>query len=274
MCATGDQVNILYDDKKIVIRMFLVLIVFEVFFVLLDAFVNYGKFTEISALRKMANIAREDGMATWFAVTQTFLAGLTALAVYYLSRRINMVQSAVGWLVISCFFIYMAIDDAAQVHERLGTAFNIISKRGDDGVLSALLSLSPSYTWQLVVGPIFVGIGLYMSYFLWRELKASGSRKLIILAVVWMGIAVGLDFFEGLEREHRWNIYTYLAETYALKDYTVWHFAKVAEEFLEMLSITTFWIIFSKHLFFLISPLELSIKARKEEVGNTDATLT
>lgn len=258
--SLSNPINIVYNDKRVVAKMFVILVAFEVFFVLLDAFVNYGKLTEISAIRKMCNIAREDGMATWFAVMQTFMAGLTAFLAYYFAKRLGHGgRVTFGWLVIAFFFVYMAIDDAAQIHERVGTAFEIIAERNDGGMISALLSLSPSYPWQMVFGPVFGSIGLYMLYFLWHELKASESRKLIFLGLMWMSIAVVLDFFEGLEREHAWNIYTYLAETYRLKDYTVWHFAKVAEEFLEMLSISTFWIIFSRHLFFLIKPVEIKI---------------
>jgi len=254
-------VNVSLNSERIVRVMFISLVLLEVFFVLLDAFVNYGKFTEIGAIRRLANIAREDGLASWFASTQTLMAGLTAAAAYYLSKKLDRERRAViGWLVIAGFFIFMAVDDGAQIHERMGSAFKAIGKGDSGGLANSILGLSPSYTWQLLFVPIFGSIGLYMAFFLWRELKASSSRKLVLLALVLMGIAVVLDFFEGLKREHALNLYTWLAEHYELRNYTVQHFGKSLEETLEMLSITTFWMIFSRHLFFLMKPIDVRLK--------------
>ncbi len=247
-------------EKKVVQVLFISAVVVEVLLVLLDAFINYGKFTDIGAIRRMCNIAREDGMATWFASTQTLFAGLTALVVYGFSKR--LCRPSIGWLVTALFFIYMAFDDGAQIHERVGTAFKVIAERGDDGIVGSFLSISPSYPWQLVFVPIFGVIGLYMSYFLWKELSASGSRILMFAALAAMGFAVGLDFIEGLDKTHPWNIYTLIRDFFETRSYTVWHFAKVLEEFLEMLSISFFWIVFAKHLFYVLKPQGFAIKVQ------------
>jgi len=247
------DVTIQIPEKKVIFIMLVMLIGIEVFLVILDVVVNYGKFTDIGALRRMANLAREDGLATWFASTQTLLAGLTAMVVYIISKQMGKkTLETMGWLVTALFFMFMAVDDAAQIHERVGTAFKTIAGREGNDVLSAILNISPSYPWQLVFVPIFGGIGLYMAYFLWMQAQGSDSRRLIVIALLLMGTAVILDFFEGLDKRHPWNIYTYIREYYELRSYTVSHFAKVLEEFLEMLSITTFWIIFSKHLMYLL----------------------
>jgi hypothetical protein len=80
----------------------------EVFLVLLDAIVNYGKFTDIGSLRRLSNIAREDGLATWFASTQALFAGLTAMLVYVVSKQMGLVKKhTIGWLVTALFFIYV-----------------------------------------------------------------------------------------------------------------------------------------------------------------------
>ncbi len=258
---TNDS-NIMMEipEQKIIRMLLLSAIAVEIILVLLDAFVNYGKFTDIGAIRRMCNIAREDGMATWFASTQTLLAGLTALMVYIFSKHLG--KPAIGWLVTALFFMYMAFDDGAQIHERVGTAFEVIAKRGDGGMLGTLLNISPSYPWQLVFVPVFGAIGLYMTYFLWKELSLSSSRVLMFLALASMGFAVGLDFIEGLDKEHPWNIYTFIRDYFETRSYTVWHFAKVLEEFLEMLSISFFWVVFTKHLFHVLKPQGCAIKIR------------
>ncbi|MDQ7003883.1 MAG: hypothetical protein Q9N67_02730 [Ghiorsea sp.] len=246
-------VTIRITEKKVVFIMLVALIGIEIFLVILDAVVNYGKFTDIGALRRMSNLAREDGLATWFASTQTLLAGLTAMVIYMISKQMGKkTLETLGWLVTALFFIFMAVDDAAQIHERVGTAFKTIAEREGNDALSVILNISPSYPWQLIFVPIFGGIGLYMAYFLWMQAQGSDTKRLIVIALLLMGTAVVLDFFEGLDKRHPWNIYTYIREYYELRSYTVSHFAKVLEEFLEMLSITTFWVIFTKHLMRLI----------------------
>ena len=49
----------------------------EILFVFLDYHVNYGRLTEIGAIRRLFNIAREDSLASWFGTTQSLLIGLT-----------------------------------------------------------------------------------------------------------------------------------------------------------------------------------------------------
>ena len=249
------------SDKRIISKMVLILVGIEIFLVLIDAIVNYGKFTDIGALRRMCNIAREDGIATYFAATQTMFAGITAMLVYAVSKQMGKTKKeTIGWLVTALFFIYMAVDDASQIHERVGTAFKTIADRSDGGLLWSWLHFSPSYSWQVVFLPIFGGIGLYMSYFLWVELKVSGTRMLVFLALAFMGTAVVLDFIEGLDKANPLNIYTYIKELYDLGSYTVSHFAKVIEETLEMLSISTFWIVFSKQFLWLLKEADIQIK--------------
>jgi len=255
------EISVQVPEKEVIKLMLIALVSFEVFLVLIDAFVNYGRLTDIGAIRRLSNIAREDGLGTWFASTQTLFAGLTAMLIYMLSKQLGKASSqTTGWLVIACFFMFMAVDDASQIHERVGTAFKTIAGREGNDMLGAILHISPSYPWQLIFLPIFGSIGLYMTYFLWKELKDKASRKLVLLALVFMGIAIILDFFEGLEKSHDWNIYTYIRDYYEVRSYTVWHFAKVAEEFLEMLSITTFWIVFMKQLFRVVKPNGVKIE--------------
>lgn len=64
----------------------------------------------------MFNIAREDGLASWFAVTQTLFVALTLWLIYTLTKRGGGSRSKVyGWLVLTLFFAYMAVDDGAQM---------------------------------------------------------------------------------------------------------------------------------------------------------------
>ena len=149
------------DTKRVARSIFIVCILAEVSFVLLDYYVNYGRLTEIGALRRMVNITREDGLASFFGTLQTAMVGLTLWLIYISAKSQDRSKwRTVGWLVLAIFFTYMAVDDGAEVHERLGTTLNE----------STSLDFFPSYAWQVLFLPIFGALGLFTLVFLWNKL--------------------------------------------------------------------------------------------------------
>ncbi len=70
---------------------------------LLDYHVNYGRWTQIGALRRMFNTTREDSLASWFGVTQTLFVALTVWALYWFSQGASKWRRR-GWLVLALFF--------------------------------------------------------------------------------------------------------------------------------------------------------------------------
>lgn len=204
-------------------RLLLACIGAVVFLWMSDYFVNYSEWTSIGAIRRMCSMTREDALASWFQVTQTLLTGLTALLIWSSMRHTAADTWHVrSWLVVALFFLYLSVDDGSQVHERIGTAFDTLRERGvGPGVYF------PSYAWQIIFVPLL------------------GT--------------VGLDFQEGLEAEHRLNVYTAIVRRWDFTEFagrqfgetpfdTVTHFSQSLEEGLEMVSISIFWALFVAHL--------------------------
>lgn len=253
--ATEGSISI--DAKKLATWVLAACVLAELSFVLLDYFVNYGKATQIGAMRRMTNIAREDGLASWFGTTQTLLAGLTLWLTYLLARGRGATRfTRTGWLILAGFFSYMAVDDGAQLHERLGSTVKAMQARGGE---AATASFFPSYTWQVVFLPIFVGLGLFMVVFLHRTLTERWARGVVVAAAGCMACAVGLDFVEGLDATHPLNAYTWLVHTFDLDPWAatrfgktgfeaVRHFSKSIEEALEMFAISLLWFVFLRNL--------------------------
>ena len=165
-------------------------------------------------------------------------------------------MTALGWLALALFFTYMAVDDGAEIHESFGSAFDTIHKNKDPAGAftswaSGVLDIFPSYTWLILFMPFFGAAGLFILIFLWRELKTRQSRALVIIALVCLALAVCRDFVEGLDKKHQWNFHTMIRNKYDLEKYTVRHFSKSLEEFLEMLGITLFWVSFILYFKFL-----------------------
>lgn len=214
-------------------------------FVLLDYHVNYGRLTEIGALRRLTNIAREDGLASWFATSQTLLVGLTAWVFWVAvrARGADRYQRA-GWLLVAVLFTYTAVDDGVQLHERIATAYAALREQGPSGF--------PSFPWQPLFVPVFGLLGAGAAMFLWRELHTPWARGLVVSAFLLFGMAVGLDFLEGLEQDHPWNLYAAAVTRYDIAEFTrarfrqtpyetVVHFSRATEEFVEMLANTCIW---------------------------------
>ena len=78
------SVHVPVDLTRVARRVFVCCLLIEVGFVLLDYHVNYGRLTEVGAMRRLTNIAREDSLASWFGTTQTLLVALTAWVVLWL----------------------------------------------------------------------------------------------------------------------------------------------------------------------------------------------
>ena len=253
------QVRINVDGQRLPGRIFLFCLIVELLLVALDAFINYGHFIDIGPIRRLFNITREDGLATWFMVIQTFLAGLVLWLIVLVQRSRSASRSNwLSWGFLSGFFIYMSADDAAEIHERLGSTFKGLLQTGEQetsgGLLVQVQGLFPSYDWQLVALPLLVAAGLFMMIFLLTEFRDRKSRVILLSAVSIMAIAVLLDFFEGLDEDHAWNLHSWIQESFTLSEYTVRHFSKSIEEFLEMCSISLLLMLFIAHLIDRVTP--------------------
>ncbi|MGH9461199.1 MAG: hypothetical protein ACRD1X_08270 [Vicinamibacteria bacterium] len=269
--AGSTAVELTIDSEALARRVLILCVVAEILFVLLDYHINFGEWTDIGAMRRLFNIAREDSLASWFATTQTLLAGLTLGLIYLVTRgQPGMGWKATAWLVLASFFIYMAVDDGAQLHERLGSTVDAMRV-----ATGASLDFFPSYTWQLIFLPFFGALGLFMLVFLWRELGSPSSRVLLSTAIAFQVFAVGLDFLEGLEPDHPWNLYAAISDRYDLEPWTesrfgessydaLDHFSRSMEEALEMAAISILWFLFLRHWSVVPGHLKIRFSSSKD----------
>ena len=246
-----------YDNRTLnatLITVFWFCFSIEVGLVLLDIFVNWQKISSIRAIRRMFNITREDGIASLFAVVQTFAVAAVCWVIYWIkTNQISKRKRAtICWLIIAIFFTYMAIDDGALVHERIGTAF----KHWNSG------RTLPSYGWQFILMPGFVLMGIFLGMFLWRQGPGHIRRDWLFIAILCLGIAVVIDYIEGTK-----SAFQFLSNHLPLSKAGVSHFAKSLEEFLEMLGMTMFLVIFLRHLFLLTYKTEICFSNGKASLA-------
>ncbi len=260
-------------------RIFIVCVLIELALLVLDYHVNYRRWTDLSQIRHLFNNTREDGLASFLAVTQTVLIALTLWGIFICvrARRGLACWSTMGWLIMAVFFTYMAADDGAAVHERIGSAFKDIQEAAAEGQEATtlggrMLEFFPSYPWQVVFLPVFGAMGLFILVFLWRELGDRLGRGLLVVALSCLALAIGLDFVEGLESDHPLNLYTVIANTFDLDNFTqqrfdrppytaLRHFSKSIEEVTEMFAMTLLWVAFLRYL----TTLGLELRLRGAE---------
>ncbi len=275
--AGGGELQLRVDGDRLARLVLVCCIAAEAVFVVLDYHINYGHLTEIVPLRTLANTAREDGLPSWFGTTQTFLAALTLWLLYVRARCGSLPRWKIaGWLVLALFFTYMAVDDGAKVHERLGTTFKVL--RADAG--QSVKDFFPSYAWQVAFLPFFGAMGAFTLGFLWFELRERRARALIVIAIGCFVLAVGMDFIEGLDEYHPWNVYTSLSaryegiDSFALVRFkksgyeTLRHFSKSLEEAIEMLGNSILWFLFLRRLFAGLGEVRLRIRAASLEASS------
>ena len=251
--------NIVIRGQRLPVQIFIFCLVAEVLFVFLDAFVNYAEWSKFGTIRRLFNITREDSLATWFMVTQTFVTSLILWVIFLLQRnRAVSGKRIAGWGFLAGFFTYLSADDGAMIHERLGTlaekAYKSDKYSYSESLLGRIQELFPSYEWQLVALPFLVAAGLFMLFFLWREFNTRGERLLLFTAAACMALAVGLDFVEGLEFNHPLNVAAWFGGTFDFTIHSVKHFSKSLEEFLEMVAMSVLLMLFLRHLIRLSGP--------------------
>jgi hypothetical protein len=244
-------------------RIFWCLLGFELFIVFLDVFINHYEWSSIGAIRRMVNITREDSLSNWFSSIQAVVVGAviwsTAIGVRKQMQGNHYMRKFYCWAGIGSFFIYLGIDDAIKFHERMGTAFKVILFKDNDtsssGVLGSIYDVFPSYTWQMIFGPFFMAIGIFIVWFLWKELSSKKLWDWFLVGIGLYVLAVGLDFVEGLDSEP----YEGIAAFFSTEEYRIEHLSKTLEEFLEMIGTTIFLIVFLKNIFNLYREWEINI---------------
>lgn len=206
-------------SQKIVVAVFWTFLCADLFVACADLFFNHWEWIPYGPMQRFFDITREDGLANWLASTQflvtAFCLGLIGIIQYYdrqmpanqdsAIQRVSLGSfqqwmqrhSHLGWWGMAAIFFGLAIDDAAKLHERLGTTFGYWVE--DTFKVHESLPFFPSYNWQLVYAPILLGIGLYFATFLWNRLPGKISKIYLCFGVSILAFAIGLDFFEGMD---------------------------------------------------------------------------
>jgi len=232
---------------------FISCILAQIFLIVCDYIFNYKDIFDDLSIRRIWNIARENSIPTWFSSMQAQVLGITVFLIAIVQKNGISRLKFWGWILVGMFFLWIGIDDFAEIHEKLGDAFERMFDKSDKewgGVIGFLLK-NPSYAWHAFVAPIFALCGLIILLFLWTAFWQLNLTRYLILGFGCWIIAQGIDFTEGLDNID--DFYLWIKERFAFESkYGVSHTFKVVEEVLEMLGTTLLWIGFL-HYFAIVA---------------------
>ena len=224
-------------------RVFLTLFGIEVAILLVDLVVFFT--VEHRDLRRLFDLNLEANLPTAFAVLQALAVALAALLIAVHGRK-PAARSArhYGWLAIAAFFAFVALDDAAQIHERVATAWSDMVKSGDDTSMTRdAVEAFGSYYWQLLILPLFVAAGIAMAVFVKRELGSWTVAWLFFAGLGFYANAVVLDYFDAWR-----ELYQLVGGLLDIEPATAKHLARNVEELIEMFGTTCILVTFLRHL--------------------------
>lgn len=248
--AAARRARFVIDSRRVGAAIVVAGLTVELVLVALDFVVNWHRLSGSPPIRRLFNITREDGLASWFAVTQTFLVALVLWAIVAVCGRLEVARlRRIGWLFTACLFSFLAVDDGAMIHERIGSTVKLSLEGAPAPWLPGPW---PTYEWHLVYMPLLALAGVLLVAFLWREIADAG-RPPVAAAIVCLAAAIGLDFAEGIE-----GTYTTLENLSGIRAATLEHFSKSLEEFLEMFAMTLLLAVFTRHLLGLFDVLEIN----------------
>lgn len=200
-------------------------LVVDVAVLVLNYIFNFYDIANDLSIRRIFNVAREESIPTFWASLQAAAVGVTALGLRATAR--TTIESR-SWAFVGVFWIYVGVDDNAEIHERVGSA---LARATED---SALVEWWPGFSWQLFLAPILAAALFGSVVVAWRH--AEQRRAMLLVCLGCFAVAQGIDVLEGIEGKFdEW------ADRLDMSPYTVGHGFRSVEELLEMIGTTAYW---------------------------------
>lgn len=206
--------NILIRPKKVLGILLFIILFLEMANII--GLVFYFNGNNIGWLFNLFNIRTEGNFAAYYSSIAILFASFL-LAFISLFRKMNGLSYSL-WLVLSLIFFYISVDEAVQLHERVGILFD--KKFELTGYLS--------WGWVIPYGLLCIVFALVYSIKFLPQLPKKIFWLFIISGTIFVIGALGVEMI-GAKNYHSDNF----SEIYNAICYSI-------EEFLEMLGIALF----------------------------------
>lgn len=136
---------------------------------------------QCSDLVYFLGLGYEGNLPTWYSSALLLLCSLQ-LAVIATTKTERRAPFAKHWWGLAAMFLYISMDETAQVHENTGRWFDF------NGLLF--------YGWVIPASAVVLVIGVCYLKFLWR-LPRRTRTQFILSGAIYVGGALGLDYLLG-----------------------------------------------------------------------------
>lgn len=132
---------------------------------------------------QLFNVNREGNIPTWYSSLLLLTCFLLLLTVTQIKRK-RQGPYRWHWLLLALVFLYLTIDEAAALHEKLTIPFQENESLNVRGYVY--------FAWVLVGVPFVLFMGLVYARFLFH-LPAQTRRHFVLAAVLYIGGAVVIE---------------------------------------------------------------------------------
>jgi hypothetical protein len=142
----------------------------------------------LKGLIPLFNLRLERNIPTFFSMLLLLFSSLL-LAIITLLNWKQKIPDVSKWAILSCGFLFMAYDEAFQVHEKLNRPFRMLL--GDINLGGLFV-----YSW-VIPGLLLVSLlGLFFLRFL-LHLPAKTRLSFLLAAIIYLGGAIGVEMIGG-----------------------------------------------------------------------------
>lgn len=172
----------------------------------------------VKGLVPLFNVNGEQNIPTYFSVLLMLFAALLLAIIAVLNRK-QRAPHVSKWATLSFGFLFLAYDEAFQVHEQLNSPVASLLGEGSLGVFY--------FAWVIpgIVGVLAVGL-FFLKFLL--HLSAKTRLAFLLAAALYLGGAIGVELIGGR-----------YAELHGLKNLT-YSMITTVEESLEMAGLIVF----------------------------------
>lgn len=135
----------------------------------------------LSELVRLFNINRESSIPTWYA-SSLLLACAILLGLIAHNQYVRQAGERRYWIGLALIFLFLSIDEAAEIHERLTQPLQAVFNAG--GPLF--------FAWMIAYIPLVLVFGVVYFRF-WLRLPPRTRRLFLLSGVLYLGGAVGVE---------------------------------------------------------------------------------
>jgi hypothetical protein len=133
------------------------------------------------------NLDAESNLPTFYSSLLLLFAALLLALIGVLKSRLKE-PCALHWWILALGFLYLAIDEAAKLHELMSRPTTTLLGGGTNGIFYR--------TWVLPAGALVILAGLFFLRF-WLRLPGKTRFLFALAAVTYVGAAAGLEVLAG-----------------------------------------------------------------------------